>query len=602
MLTIAPREAYRSRTHDRSGDGYLGAVPATTEPHPWERPLGATPVDDGLVEFRVWALHAGDVSVRVGDREHALTAAGGGVHEGRLAAQAGEDYVYVLGDEELPDPSSRHQPQGLRGPSRIVDPRAFAWTDERFEPRPLAEQVIYELHVGTFTQAGTFDAAIEHLPELARLGVTSIEVMPVAEFPGDHGWGYDGVYLSAAQSSYGGPEGLQRLVDAAHRAGLGVILDVVYNHVGASGNTALAAFGPYFTDKYSTFWGRAINYDDAYCDPVREWVLQSAEGWVRDFHVDGLRLDAIHAIYDTSANPLPAQIADRVHAARAGALVIAESGLNDPKVIRPRAQGGFGHDAQWADDFHHALRVLLTGDTEGYYEEFGAVADLAKAYARPFVHDGQYSSFRHRRFGAPADDRPPEQFVVFDANHDQVGNRALGDRLPDEVRALAAFCTLLSPFVPMLFMGEEYGEPAPFQFFCDHIDEEIAVATREGRRREFAAFARFSGEEVPDPQDRATFERSKLTRRRDSRLADLYADLLRLRADMPRTEDVVTHHDDDARWLAVDRGPFRLCANFADAPREVPLDGHSELVLATGDAQVRDATVLLAPKSGALLR
>jgi maltooligosyltrehalose trehalohydrolase len=577
-------------------------VPATTEPLPWERPLGATPVDDGLVEFRVWALHAGDVSVRVGDREHALTAAGGGVHEGRLAAQAGEDYVYVLGDEELPDPSSRHQPQGLRGPSRIVDPRAFAWTDERFEPRPLAEQVIYELHVGTFTQAGTFDAAIEHLPELARLGVTSIEVMPVAEFPGDHGWGYDGVYLSAAQSSYGGPEGLQRLVDAAHRAGLGVILDVVYNHVGASGNTALAAFGPYFTDKYSTFWGRAINYDDAYCDPVREWVLQSAEGWVRDFHVDGLRLDAIHAIYDTSANPLPAQIADRVHAARAGALVIAESGLNDPKVIRPRAQGGFGHDAQWADDFHHALRVLLTGDTEGYYEEFGAVADLAKAYARPFVHDGQYSSFRHRRFGAPADDRPPEQFVVFDANHDQVGNRALGDRLPDEVRALAAFCTLLSPFVPMLFMGEEYGEPAPFQFFCDHIDEEIAVATREGRRREFAAFARFSGEEVPDPQDRATFERSKLTRRRDSRLADLYADLLRLRADMPRTEDVVTHHDDDARWLAVDRGPFRLCANFADAPREVPLDGHSELVLATGDAQVRDATVLLAPKSGALLR
>jgi maltooligosyltrehalose trehalohydrolase len=244
----------------------------------------------------------------------------------------------------------------------------------------------------------------------------------------------------------------------------------------------------------------------------------------------------------------------------------------------------------------------VTGDTEGYYEEFGAVADLAKAYARPFVHDGQYSSFRHRRFGAPADDRPPEQFVVFDANHDQVGNRALGDRLPDEVRALAAFCTLLSPFVPMLFMGEEYGEPAPFQFFCDHIDEEIAVATREGRRREFAAFARFTGEEVPDPQERATFERSKLTREREPRLADLYADLLRLRADMPRTEDVVTHHDDDARWLAVDRGPFRLCANFADAPREVPLDGHSELVLATGDAQVRDATVLLAPKSGALLR
>jgi maltooligosyltrehalose trehalohydrolase len=364
---------------------------------------------------------------------------------------------------------------------------------------------------------------------------------------------------------------------------------------------ALAAFGPYFTERYSTFWGQAINYDDEHCDPVREWVLQSATGWVRDFHVDGLRLDAIHAIYDTGANPLPAALADRVHAARPGALVIAESGLNDPKVIRPRAVGGFGHDAQWADDFHHALRVLLTGDTEGYYEEFGAVADLARAFERPFVHDGQYSSFRKRRFGAPADDRPPEQFVVFDQNHDQVGNRALGDRLPDDARALAAFCTLLSPFVPMLFMGEEYGEPAPFQFFCDHIDEEIATATREGRRREFAAFAQFSGEQVPDPQDRATFERSKLTRERDPAIAELYADLLRVRGRLPRAE-VVTRHDEDARWLTVDRGPYRLCCNFADAPREVPVDGHSEVVLATDSAEPHAGHVLLAPKTGALLR
>jgi maltooligosyltrehalose trehalohydrolase len=577
---------------------------STPEPLPWERRLGATPVADDLVEFRVWALNAGDhrVRVRVGEREHALTDAGLGVFEGRVPAQAGEDYVYVVGDDELPDPCSRHQPQGLRGPSRIVDTRAFAWTDGGFAPCPLAKQAIYELHVGTFTAEGTFDAAIAHLPELARLGVTSIEVMPIAEFPGDHGWGYDGVYLSAAQSTYGGPQAFARLVDAAHGNGLGVILDVVYNHVGASGNQALAAFGPYFTDRYSTFWGNAINYDDEHADPVREWVLQSAEGWLRDFHVDGLRLDAIHAIYDTSATPIMAMLADRVHAARAGALVIAESGLNDPRVIRPRELGGFDHDAQWADDFHHALRVLLTGDTDGWYAEFGRVADLAKAYERPFVHDGGYSTFRKRRFGAPAGDRPPEQFVVFDANHDQVGNRALGDRLPDDVRALAAFCTLLSPFVPMLFMGEEYGEQAPFQFFSDHIDEEIATATREGRRREFAAFAKFAGEEVPDPQDRATFERSKLTRMRDPQIADLYADLLRARAQLPRTDTVATQHDDDDRWLTVDRGPFRLCANFADEPREIPLDGHDAIVLATGSAEPQAGHVLLAPMTGALLR
>jgi len=583
--------------------GSVQRVPATDQSLPWERPLGAIPTGDGLVEFRVWALRTGEVRVRIADAEHALSDAGGGVHETVVAARAGEDYAFLLdGEHELPDPASRHQPAGLRGPSRIVDPRAFAWSDGGFKPRPLAEQVIYELHVGTFTPAGTFDAAIEHLPELAELGITAIEVMPIAEFPGDHGWGYDGVYLSAAQSTYGGPHAFARLVDAAHASGLSVILDVVYNHVGASGNQALAAFGPYFTDKYSTFWGNAINYDDEHCDPVREWVLQSAEGWVRDFHVDGLRLDAIHAIFDTGAYPIMAELADRVHAARPGALVIAESGLNDPKVIRPRGEGGFAHDAQWADDFHHALRVLLTQDTDGYYAEFGAVADLAKAFKRPFVHDGEYSTFRKRRFGAPAGDRPPEQFVVFDQNHDQVGNRAFGDRLPGDARALAAFCTLLSPFTPMLFMGEEYGEPAPFQFFCDHIDEEIATATREGRRREFAAFATFAGEEIPDPQDRATFERSKLTRERDPAIAELYRALLRARAELPRGKEVVIQHDERERWLAVDRGAFRLAMNFSDVPREIPLDGHAEVMVATAQAQPHPEHVLLAPKTGALLR
>jgi maltooligosyltrehalose trehalohydrolase len=580
-------------------------MPAATavQTCPWELALGARALGDGLVEFRVWALHSDAVRVRVGDREHALEPSGHGVFAAQVPAQAGEDYVYVLehGGDPLPDPASRHQPDGLRGPSRIVDPRAFEWTDDDFRPRPLAELVIYELHIGTFTAEGTFDAAIEQLPGLAELGVTAIEVMPVAEFPGHHGWGYDGVYLSAAQSSYGGPEGLQRLVDAAHRAGLSVILDVVYNHVGASGNKALAAFGPYFTEKYSTFWGQAINYDDEHCDPVREWVLQSAEGWVRDFHVDGLRLDAIHAIYDQSARPILAQVAERVHAARDGALVIAESGLNDPKVIRPSEQGGYGHDAQWADDFHHALRVLLTGDREGYYAEFGAVSDLAKAFRRPFVHDGQYSTFRKRRFGAPAFDRPPEQFVVFDQDHDQVGNRAFGDRLAPQLRGLAAFCTLLSPFTPMLFMGEEYGEPAPFQFFCDHIDEEIAIATREGRRREFAAFAQFAGEEIPDPQDPATFERSKLTRERDRDLQELYATLLRVRTMLP-PGDAATDHDDDARWLTVDRGPFRLCMNFAQAPQRLPLNGHDEIVVVAGAAALRDGGVVVGARSGALVR
>lgn len=587
--------------------GTLGRVSAAG-PYPWERRLGATPLDDGVVEFRVWALEHDDVHVRVDGEDHALAHVGEGIHECRVETHGGEDYVFVLGGGDdaaaLPDPASRHQPAGLRGPSRVVDPKAFTWTDDGFRPHALADLVIYELHVGTFSGEGTFDAAIEHLPALAQLGVTAIEVMPIAEFPGRHGWGYDGVYLSAAQSSYGGPLGFQRLVDAAHASGLSVILDVVYNHVGASGNAALAAFGPYFTERYSTFWGQAINYDDEHSDPVREWVLQSAEGWIRDFHVDGLRLDAIHAVYDTGARPIMAELAQRVHAARAGAVVIAESGLNDPKVIRPRELGGFGHDAQWADDFHHALRVLLTGDRSGYYAEFGAVADLAKAYRRPFVHDGQYSAFRKRRFGAPADDRPPAQFVVFAANHDQVGNRAFGDRLPAAARPLAAFCTLLSPFTPMLFMGEEYGEQAPFQFFADHVDEEIAVATRDGRRREFAAFAEFAGEEVPDPQDPETFERSKLTRERDEALAALYARLLRVRQELP-DDEVVTDHDERARWLTVDRGPYRLACNFAAQPQAVPAgDGRDAVVLSTTGAgeRVEDGSVLLAPLAGALLR
>jgi maltooligosyltrehalose trehalohydrolase len=565
--------------------------------------IGATPLGDRRSEVRVWAPNAHEsVAVRVprrGDTE--LTREDDrGMWAGEVPAGPGDDYWLVIdGGRRLPDPATRWQPKGLRGPSRVFDPGAIAWTDADFVIPAMADLVIYELHIGTFTPGGTFDSAIEKLAELAELGINAIEVMPIADFPGDRGWGYDGVYPSAAHRAYGGPEAFGRLVDAAHAQGIAVILDVVYNHVGASGNKALAAFGPFFTDKYSTFWGEAMNYDDRGSDGVREYICQSAEYWVRDLHVDGLRLDAIHAIFDQSPEHLTAAITRRVHAARPGAILIAESGLNDPKVMRGADDGGWGFDAAWADDFHHALRTLVTDEREGYYSEFGRVADLAKALHRPHVHDGNWSSFRGRSFGAPADDLPRSAFIVFDQDHDQVGNRALGDRMPAQARRLAAFVTLLSGFVPMLFMGEEYGEPAPFQFFVDHIDKKIADATREGRRREFAAFAQFAGEEIPDPQDPATFEASKLTRKRDDSLLELYRDLLRVRRDV--TGEAESTFDEDERWLVVRRGTHELACNFAHEQRAVPIAGRT-LVLATDAAtELREGSIILPPLSGALI-
>jgi maltooligosyltrehalose trehalohydrolase len=562
------------------------------EPLPFERRLGAFPLGDGHAGFRVWAPLPERIALRAGGREHALEPVGLGVYEAVIEAEPGTDYEYVLDGTALPDPCSRWQPHGLRGPSRLLDTGAFEWTDQDWVPPAIGDLVLYELHVGTFTGDGTFEAAIAHLRELRELGVTAIEVMPVGEFPGRHGWGYDGVYVSATQSSYGGPHGLQRLVDAAHREGLAVLLDVVYNHVGASGTQALRAFGPYFTSHYETPWGEAINYDDEFSDAVREWALQSAEQWIRDFHLDGLRLDAVHAIKDSGPEHLVAAVARRTEPA----FVIAESGMNDPKVMTD-----WGCDAAWADDFHHALRVLLTGDREGYYAEFGAVADLAKAFHRPHVHDGTYSTFRHRRFGAKADNVPAERFVVFSSNHDQVGNRAFGDRLPEEVRPLAALCTLLSPFTPMLFQGEEYGESAPFQFFSDHIDEEIATATREGRRREFAAFAEFRGREVPDPQDPATFEASKLTRN-DGGLRALYAELLATRRQLPVGDADAIAFDEHAGWLRVHRGPYAIVASFSRRDSHVPVEGTAELALATSHATLEPGYVVLPPLAGALVR
>jgi maltooligosyltrehalose trehalohydrolase len=481
----------------------------------------------------------------------------------------------------------------------VVDPATWEWTDRAWKGVALRDLVLLELHVGTFTQAGTFEAAIGELDRLAELGITGIELLPVAAFPGEHGWGYDGVYVWAAQAAYGGPQGLQRLVDAAHGRGIAVILDLVPNHVGASGEKALRAFGPYFTGRYSTPWGEAINYDDADSGAVREWLLQACEYWVRDMHVDGLRLDAIHAVFDQSAKHVIAELTERVHAINRRALVIAESGLNDPKVIRPYRNGGWACDAQWADDFHHAVRTLVTDEREGYYEEFGRVADLAKAFERPFVHDGGYSTFRRMRFGAPAPDRPPEQFVVFDQNHDQVGNRAFGDRLEGAGLRLAQFCMLLSPFTPMLFMGEEYGERAPFQFFSDHIDKRIAKATREGRRREFAAFAAFAGEEIPDPQDRETFERSKLSGQGPPGHAELVGQLLAARRALSGEAEVEAF-DEDARWLRVRRGDHELLMNFGRG-QVVPARGRS-FVVTTGSAKLQDGGVRLDAMTGALVR
>jgi maltooligosyltrehalose trehalohydrolase len=568
--------------------------------YPFQRPLGAAARPEGGVEFRVWAPRPRSVSVRLGRSELALEPAGYGVWEGVLDAEPGDDYRFVLDGRGHADPMSRHQPQGLRGPSRVLDPGSFEWSDAGWDGVPLTDLVLYELHVGTFTAEGTFEAVIPHLRGLRELGVTAIELMPVSQFPGVRGWGYDGVYLQAPQHSYGGPDGLSRLVDAAHAEGLGVVLDLVLNHLGASGVRTMKAFGPYFTDRYETGWGRAINYDDEECEGVREWALQSAAGLVRDYHLDGLRLDAVHAIIDNGPSHVLSELADRVHAERPSALVIAESNRNDPRTLRPAEEGGLGQDAQWADDFHHALRTLLTGEREGYYRDFGRVADLARAFGRPFVYDGRWSEVRRRMVGAPAGDRPPEQFVVCSQNHDQVGNRAFGDRLPRRVRPLAAFCTLLSPFTPLLFMGEEYGEDAPFQFFTDHVDKRIARATRDGRRKEFAAFAAFAGEEVPDPQARETFERSKLTRGEDRRLAALYHDLMRLRARLPRVEAEVAC-DEERRWLRVRRGPFELAMNFAEGRRKVPVDGR-EIVLATHTARPQDGGVLLPSLAGTVVR
>jgi maltooligosyltrehalose trehalohydrolase len=467
-----------------------------------------------------------------------------GYFSGEAEARPGERYRYRLdGGDELPDPASRWQPDGVHGPSAIVDPGAFAWGDHDFRAPPLEEYAIYELHVGTFSEAGTFESAIGRLDDLVELGVTAIEIMPVGEFPGARNWGYDGVDLWAPQSTYGGPDGLRRLVDAAHARGLAVVLDVVYNHLGPEGNY-LGRFGPYLSDLHHTPWGQAINADGPGSDEVRRFFCGNALHWLDEYHVDALRLDAIHGIVDTSAVPLLRELGELVRdlgeRRRRSFELIAESDLNDPRVILPGLLGGFGLDSAWNDDLHHSLHVALTGERHGYYADFAEPGDLTKSLRQGFVYDGRFSQVRDRRHGAPPTGLDGRNFVVYSQNHDQVGNRGLGDRLPETVSLerlkLAAGVVLLSPYVPLLFMGEEYAERAPFLYFTDHGDDDLNRAVREGRAREFAAFAREG--KLLDPHDPEAFARSRLdwglrTQGAHAQVRSLYRELLHLRRSHP---------------------------------------------------------------------
>lgn len=485
--------------------------------------LGAELLPDGVCRFLVWAPNARKVDICF-ETPHAFRApmspAGGGYFAGAVQGVApGATYLFELdGGTKRPDPASRFQPSTVHAASAVVDPH-FPWGDAGWRGVELKDYVIYELHVGTFTPEGTFDAVVPHLGELKNLGITAVEIMPVAQFPGRRNWGYDGVYPFAVQNSYGGPDGLKRLVNACHGAGLAVVLDVVYNHLGPEGNY-LSEFGPYFTDRYQTPWSLAVNFDGPESDHVRRFFLENAEMWLSEFHIDALRLDAVHAIRDFSAVPFLsdlARLADSLGKKwNRNMYLIAESDLNDSRLIRLEHQGGIGLHAQWNDDVHHVIHALLTGERDGYYQDFGGgVAQLKKAVEEGYVFTGEHSAFRKRRHGNSSKDLDPAKFVVFSQNHDQVGNRMMGERLSTlvsfEAQKLAAGLVLLSPYLPLLFMGEEYGETAPFQYFVDHGDPALLEAVRKGRKEEFAGF-QWQGE-PPDPGSEKTFLTSRLNHR-----------------------------------------------------------------------------------------
>ncbi len=506
--------------------------------------IGALPQPDGSTRFRVWAPRAEQVALVLPDqnREPVPLAADSDGYFSVTATniKAGERYWYLLdGTIRRPDPASQSQPDGVHGPSQVVDHQLFSWSDQTWPGVPLEQYIIYELHVGAFTREGTFDGVISRLEYLCELGITAVELMPVAQFPGERNWGYDGTFPFAVQNSYGGPDGLKRLVDACHARGLAVILDVVYNHLGPEGNY-LHDFGPYFTDRYRTPWGDAVNFDGPDSDPVRHYFISNALHWVTDYHIDALRLDAIHGIYDFSALHILQELTGAVHcqAQELGRSVhvIAESDLNDVRSIKPVDAGGYGLDAQWCDDFHHSLRALLTGERAGYYQDFGRFEDLVKALTEGFVLSGQYSSFRKRRHGSSSVQIPSRQLVVFSQNHDQVGNRMRGERLSEHLSTqqllLAAATVLLSPYLPLLFMGEEYAETAPFPYFVSHGDANLVESVRKGRQQEFAAFE--SGGAPPDPQAEETFLSAKLDQEQRHTgphqvIFDFYRKLIKLR-------------------------------------------------------------------------
>ncbi len=514
-------------------------------------------------------------------------------------AHPGTDYAFLLDGDPTPypDPRSLWQPHGVHGPSRLYDPAAFAWTDAGWQPPPFSSAIIYELHIGTFTREGTLDAAISRLDYLVNLGITHVELMPVAEFPGNHGWGYDGVALFAVSHAYGGPAALQRFVDAAHVRGLAVLLDVVYNHFGPVGNYT-GKFGPYVTGKHHTPWGDAVNFDEAGSDQVRRFFCDNALMWMRDYHIDGLRLDAVTEFFDRSAVHFLEQLSIETEALSAQLgrplVLIAESDLNDPRIVTPRQAHGYGVDAQWSDDFHHALFTVLTGEDLGYYVDFGSIAQLAKSLTRAYVYDGAYSLYRRRHHGRPVEDLSAHRFLGFIQNHDQVGNRAIGDRLEHAVgmdRAkIAAAIVLTAPFIPMLFQGEEFAASTPFVYFADHDDPAMAKAVSEGRRGEFAAFG-WDPAKIPDPENPETFLRSKLNwneigEARHADMLDWYRKLIHLRRTTPALNDgdlrnIKVAFDEDQRWLAIDRGRVRVLWNLGDHAVDLPNPGQLTIALAS---------------------
>ncbi len=572
------------------------------------------------MDFQVWAPRASTVALVADGDDMPMTALADGWWT--AAVERPQRYGYRLNGAEkpLPDPRSRRQPDGVHELSATFDDREHQWQDDAWTGRPLAGGLVYELHVGTFTAQGTFDAAIEKLDHLVSLGVGFVELLPVNGFNGAHNWGYDGVLWYAVHEPYGGPAGYQRFVDACHARGLAVIQDVVYNHLGASGNY-LPQYGPYLHDRHANTWGSSVNLDGPDSDVVRRFIIDNALMWLRDYHVDGLRLDAVHALVDNRAMHLLAEMTAEVEVLSAHLgkplSLIAESDLNDPRLITSREAGGYGLSAQWSDDFHHVLHVALTGETSGYYADFGSIGAIAKVLTAAFFHDGTYSSFRHRNHGRPVDtvNTPGSRFVVFAQDHDQVGNRAIGDRLSaqlDQARlAIAAVLVYTSPFTPMLFMGEEWAASTPWQFFTSHPEPDLGKATAEGRIAEFARMG-WDRSVVPDPQQESTFQNSKLNwseleSGRHAAMLDLYRRLAALRRDRteltdPRLPLVHTHHDDQERWLVVERGPLRVLFNFAEQARVLPLPGGpGEVLLATAPGAVQSGGAATVPALTAMV-